>query len=333
MAKNTSSRLGRGLGSLISKGSSSQPKASNSEEKTGGAPVSPNKTPATSTDPKTEAAKVKVTNNNEPKSPFREIPIELVEPNPYQPRMTMDDATVKELSESIQSEGLLQPIVVRERGGKYELIAGERRWRASKLLKKDKITARVISATDASSAVISLVENLQRENLNPIDEAMGYASLMRDFDLTQEQVATRVGKARASIANALRLVSLEEEIQAFIAKGILSTGHAKVLLGLEPGQRRLILARKIIEAGLSVREAEKLIQHAKSGAPSGSSTSKPVPQDTIIRDLEKRVGSHLNTRVSFQHSPKKGRLIIEYRGNDDLNRILNKIGYLDEAIN
>lgn len=325
MSKKATSRLGRGLGNLISKGSSKNTETPPEVK----APAAAPKKVESSAKPKTPVAQPA------PLSPFREIPINSVETNPYQPRKVMDDDKVKELSESIKSEGLLQPIVVRERGNKFELIAGERRWRASKFLNKEKIMARVVSVNDASSAVLSLVENLQRENLNPIDESMGYASLMRDFDLTQEQVAQRVGKARASIANTLRLISLEAEIQGYIAKGMLSTGHAKVLLGLEPGPRRLILARKMIESGLSVRDAEKLVQNAKQQNTPGSSTPKnnTATQDAVIQDLQKRVSSHLNASVTLQHSPKKGKLIIEYRGNDDLNRILDKIGYLHSSIN
>ncbi len=182
----------------------------------------------------------------------------LVEPSPYQARREIAPEQLAELAESIRSEGLLQPIVVRRQGEKFQLIAGERRWRAFQLLKIRAIPARVVEASDASAASIGLIENLQREGLNPIEEALGFASLVRDFDLTQETAAERVGKSRAAVANSLRLLSLDAEIQGYIAKDLLSVGHAKVLLGVEDAARRAVLARRVIEEGLSVRQTEKL---------------------------------------------------------------------------
>ena len=240
----------------------------------------------------------------------------------------MNPEHVKELAESIRSEGLLQPIVVRERGSKFELIAGERRWRAHQHLGLKKIAARIMEASDSSSAVISLIENIQREGLNAIEEALAYASLMGDFDLTQEAVAERVGKGRTTIANALRLLQLDREIQGYVSKGMLSSGHAKVLLGIDDPAQRLIFARRMIETGMSVREAERHLRRLKadSGSRSSASVSNPEATDTIVRDLEKQISTRLNTKVSLKHTPKKGRLIIEYYGNEDLQRILEKTG-------
>lgn len=265
-------------------------------------------------------------------SPYREIAVSAVVPNPYQPRREMDPEHIAELANSIASEGLLQPIVVRplEGGKSYELIAGERRWRAHQKLGLRTISARVMNASDSSSAVISLIENIQRQALNPIDEALGFASLMRDFDLTQEAVAERIGRARASIANALRLLSLDREVQGYVGKGLLSVGHAKILLGLEEPAQRVLVARRIIEGGMSVRETEDLVRRLKNekhtrSSPVGSAAVSEADR-TAIADLEKQLSSRLNTKVQLKHTPKKGRIVIEYYGNEDLQRILERTG-------
>ena len=214
---------------------------------------------------------------------FQEIPVGLIEPSPYQARREIPAEQLHELAESIRSEGLLQPIVVRRHGDRFQLIAGERRWRAFQQLNIKSIPARVAQASDASAAALGLIENLQREGLNPIEEAQGYASLLRDFDLTQETVAERVGKSRAAVANSLRLLSLDAEIQGYIAKSLLSTGHAKVLLGVEDAAQRSVLARRIVAEGLSVRATEKLAQSAKAapGAAAhspGAGGARPRPR-------------------------------------------------------
>lgn len=315
------SRLGRGLGGLISGAGGKQPTSDDKVEKT-----ATKKTAAKKTAGKPGAAAA--ASAAVPNVPgYREIGVRQVVANPYQPRREIHSEQVEELANSIQSEGLLQPIVVREKKGKFELIAGERRLRAFKHLKLQKIPARIIEASDASSATLALIENLQRENLNPVDEALGYASLVRDFDLTQEGAAERVGKGRATVANALRLLTLGSEIQGYLSRRLISTGHAKVLLGLESQEHQKLLARRIIETGMSVREAEAQVRRLKEGGGQGGSRKKaPDAEQTAIRDLEKRIGAHFNTRVALKHSPKKGRITIEYYGNDDLDRILEKLG-------
>lgn len=308
-------RLGRGLGGLITGGGSA---TSNKTAKPAAKPTSARKSTAKKTAPPAHVSS---------DSPYREIPVAKVVPNPYQPRREIDPERVHELAESIRSEGLLQPIVVRQRDGQYELIAGERRWRAHQELSLKTIAARIMEASDSSSAVISLIENLQREGLNPIDEALGIASLMKDFDLTQEAVSERLGRPRATIANALRLLQLERELQGYVAKGMLSVGHAKLLLGLDDAAQRSLLARRILESGMSVREAERMLKRLKGDTPAGSRTrSLPEAEVTVINDLEKRLSTRLNTRVQLKHTPKRGRIIIEYFGNDDLQRILERTG-------
>ncbi|HZP61762.1 MAG TPA: ParB/RepB/Spo0J family partition protein [Opitutaceae bacterium] len=300
------SRLGRGLGGLIAAAVPAAPKVDSSAKPAAGQPPVVPATPG-----------------------FQEISVDLVEPSPYQARREIPPEQLNELADSIRAEGLLQPIVVRRQGEKFQLIAGERRWRAFNLLKLKTIPARVVEASNASSAAIGLIENLQREGLNPIEEAYGYASLIRDFDLTQESTADRVGKARATVANSLRLLSLDGEIQGYIAKNLLSVGHAKVLLGIEDPAQRTVLARRVIEEGLSVRVTEKLVQAKKSGAPVAAvSGGRPVPpvEAAALASIEKKLTSHLGARVALKHAPKKGRIVIEYHGNDDLQRILEKLG-------
>ena len=295
------SRLGRGLGGLIAAAAPAKP-------------PSPAPAPAVAGFPG-----------------FAEIAVHLIVPSPYQARREISPAQLSELAESIRSEGLLQPIVVRKAGDKYELIAGERRWRAFQLLKIKTIPARLHEASNASSAALGLIENLQREGLNPLEEAYGYASLIRDFDLTQEAASERVGKGRATVANALRLLSLDAELQGYVSKGILSVGHAKVLLGIEEAAQRALIARRVIEEGLSVRATEKLVQAKKAGAPAPS-TQAPASRKLAATDaaavagIEKKLTSFLGARVALQHTPKKGRIVIAYAGNDDLQRILEKLG-------
>ncbi len=260
---------------------------------------------------------------------FQEVPVVSIEPSPYQARREISPEQLTELAESIRSEGLLQPIVVRKVKDKFQLIAGERRWRAFQMLKIKTIPARVVEASNASSAAIGLIENLQREGLNPIEEAYGYASLIRDFDLTQEQTSERVGKGRASVANALRLLTLDSEIQGYISKNLLSVGHAKVLLGVEDAAQRAVLSRRVIEEGLSVRGTEKLVAAKKSALSSGAHTvarSVPAAEAAAISSIQQRLTSHLGARVALKHSPKRGKIVIEYSGNEDLQRILEKLG-------
>jgi ParB family transcriptional regulator, chromosome partitioning protein len=300
----TKNRLGRGLGNLIAAGRT---------------PTVVKKTEAAAT-PKPEAPPAAGP------AGYSEITIALVEPSRHQPRRQFAEESLRELAESIRSEGLLQPIVVRAAGAKFQLIAGERRWRACQLLGLKTIPARVVQASDASSAVMTLIENLQREELNPIEEALGYASLLRDFSLTQEAIAERVGKGRATVANALRLLQLEREVQGYLSKGQLSTGHAKALLGMADEAQRLILARRCLEEGWSVRELERQARRLKAGPARAPGRTSAEAESTAIRDVEKRLATKLNTRVSLKHSSKHGRIVIEYFGNEDLQRILDHLG-------
>ena len=310
-------RLGRGIGGLISQSSSGGIKTVSTVETT------------------SRLQNLRI-NSDEAGSPsdllggFTEIRVNLITENPYQPRKEMDEEALQGLSDSIREEGLLQPIVVRKLAEGYELIAGERRLRAFRKLKIDKIPARVIEASDASSASLALIENLQREGLNPIEEALGFASLIRDFDLTQEKAAERIGRSRASVANSLRLLRLSADVQSYLSKGILTTGHAKVILGLETTEEQQAFARKLIEEGWSVREAEKHIKRFKlNDRPNPSAEKKAsssTAENSAIRDLEKKVSETLSAEIRLKHSKNKGQLVISYHGLDDLQRILDKIG-------
>lgn len=334
-------RLGRGLGSLIAKGGGERAKSvKEAPKKEKQLEVSPAATKIREVRDSLNTEKESHTIHSQPSTKadlghnlYQEIPLDAIEVNPYQPRKDIDEEAIQALTKSIAADGLLQPIVVRKKGEKrYQIIAGERRWRACKALKLKAIAARIVEANDASSAVLSLVENLQREDLNPVDEAMGYASLMRDFDLTQDSVAQKVSKARSTVTNALRLLQLEDEILGYVRKGILSTGHAKALLGLEQKEQQLMLARKVIEAGMSVRETETRVLFIKNGQSISHlpKTVKTDVQQAVIGDLQKQMISYLSTKVQLKHGPKKGKLIIEYRGNEDLHRILQKIGFMRE---
>ncbi len=253
---------------------------------------------------------------------LQELPLALIVPNPRQPRRDFDPAQVQELADSIRSEGLMQPIVVRKAKEGYELIAGERRLRAFKLLGQPTITARILEATDASSAVLALVENLQRADLNPIDEALGFASLMRDFSLTQEAVADRLGKPRATIANSVRLLALETEIQGYLRKGQLSAGHAKALLGVAEASHRLLVARLVLEKGLSVRATEAEVK--KLGATKKG--QRKQAEKTVVADVQKRLVSHFAAPVTVVRKGGKGSISIPFGNDDELARLLEKIG-------
>jgi len=291
--------LGRGLGSLIGAGA-------------GAAKPAPAAPPGI----------VAATANPEPPAGIQDVPVAAVVPNPRQPRREFDEAGIKELAESIRAEGLLQPIVVRKVGQGFELIAGERRLRAFRSLGIKVIPARVLEVSDGASAVMALVENLQRADLNPVDEALGVASLMRDFKLTQDAVAERLGKPRATVANSVRLLQLDREVLGYLAKGQLSAGHAKVLLGLEQAAQQVQAARRIVQDDLSVRATEKLVRQLQ--APRPGDRRRRVAQ--ALEDVQRRLTAHLAAPVQVQRRGAKGVISIRYSGDEDLQRILEKLG-------
>ena len=279
--------------------------------------------------------------NNKPASPAAE-PSERVErvalsdivPSPLQPRKSFQSEQLQELVESIREHGIIQPLIVRMVEGKWELIAGERRWRAATLLGLKEAPVIVRQASDRDVLELALIENLQREDLNPIEEAHAYRRLAEEFSLRQEDIAQRVGKSRSVVANSLRLLDLHSQVQAHLAQGRLSVGHAKVLLALQNHDEQLVAAELTIRQSASVRMTERLVAAqlarqglGRSGKPGArpSQGNSPIVQNAVS-DLEDRLRSRLATQVTIHHGEKKGRIEIQYYSNDDLDRILLLLG-------
>jgi ParB family chromosome partitioning protein len=248
--------------------------------------------------------------------------LDAIVPNRYQPRQQFSESELDELAKSLKENGLLQPILVRRKGdGMFELIAGERRLRAAKLAGLEKIAAVIRNCSDQESMVLALVENLQRDDLNPMDTARAYHRMVNEFGLTQDAVAERVGCDRSSVANMLRLMTLPPEIQELIETDQLSTGHAKVILGLVAPEAQIQLARRIIQGGLSVREAERLLQHQSDGR----RRVKRSPRAPARSDLEERLQKRLGTKVHIEKGRRGGKIIIQYFSPEELDGIAEKI--------
>ena len=258
-------------------------------------------------------------------SQLQELPLNQVVPNPHQPRKVIDPQAVGELAASIQSEGLLQPIVVRPTANGYELIAGERRWRAHQHLGREKILARVLEVSDLSSASLSLIENLQREELNPLEEAMGYQSLVSDFSLTQQEVAERMGKSRSHVTNLMRLLQLDGELRRLLAEGELSVGHAKVLLSVEDPERRLAIGRQAVLEGWTVRQCEDALAGGLQNL--GIPLRKKSANSSLYEELEASATQSMGRKVKIKSSPKgRGSISLSFADEKDLHSILKKLG-------
>jgi ParB family chromosome partitioning protein len=260
----------------------------------------------------------------------RDVPIAQVIPSPLQPRKHFVEAPLDELMESIRQHGIIQPLIVRRVGDLLELIAGERRWRASSKLGLATVPVIEREATDRDVLEMALIENLQRQDLNPMEEAAGYVRLAKEYSLKQEEIAGRVGKSRASVANAMRLLDLHDDVQLQVAQGRVSVGHAKALLALKDKASQLLATDQVMRKSMTVRATEKLVQEilnppaSKAKNIGTAATSRDL--EPHLRDLENRLRSLFATQVSISHSPKKGRIEIEYYGNDDLQRILELLG-------
>lgn len=255
------------------------------------------------------------------------VNINKVEPNRDQPRQNFDEDALLELAESIKQFGILQPLIVQEKEGYYEIIAGERRWRAAKLANLKEIPVIIRKLNEQEVVEISLIENIQRENLNPIEEAIAYKRLLTEFHLKQDEVAERVSKSRTAVTNSMRLLKLNEKVQQMVIDDMISTGHARALLGIDDLEKQYIVAQRIFDEKLSVRETEKLVKKLQQ-----EKTEKPVTKtenideklNAICRDLEEKMKGILGTKVAInQKDNKKGKIEIEYYSMDELDRIMD----------
>lgn len=256
---------------------------------------------------------------------LKTIAVDLIQRGQYQPRTDMHQESLQDLAASIRSQGIVQPIVVRPLSapGRYEIIAGERRWRAAQLAGLHEVPAIIRDVTDHAAMSIALIENIQREQLNPIEEAQGLARLIGEFEMTHQQVADAVGRSRASVTNLLRLLDLAEEVKQLLVAGRLEMGHARALVGL-PGEVQLQCARQIVDKGLSVRQAEHLARQAKAGKPNRKSARPPADPnlETLQRDLSDRIGC----RVTIRHGARgAGTLSIHYHSLDELDGVLEHL--------
>jgi ParB family chromosome partitioning protein len=255
-----------------------------------------------------------------------ECPVDRMVPNAEQPRQSFDEGRLKELAESLKSQGVLQPLVVRALGdGRFQIVAGERRWRAARLAGLARVPVVVKNLSDAESLEAALIENIQREDLNPLEEAEAYRQLLEEHGLTQERLANRVGRQRSTVTNALRLLKLPEEIKTYLLTGELTMGHARAILGLEGESHQMAVARKVVREKLSVRACEELIRSApavrgKRGAGRKQKPYSPA-QFQLVETLQRRLG----TKVDLQARRKGGRVVIHYYTLDELDRILGVI--------
>ena len=258
------------------------------------------------------------------------LPIQKLEPNRSQPRQFFDEEALAELAESIRQHGLIQPVVVRPlKSGYYQIIAGERRWRAARLAGLRELPVNIIEADDRTAAELALIENLQRENLNPIEEARGYRALIDEYAMSQEETADCVGKSRPTVTNALRLLKLSDDVLSMVESGALSAGHARALLGLEDAALQLSAAQQVIDRQLSVRQTEALVRQLLKPVPE-------LPEPNILevdyyKECEKDLSKKLGRSVAIRPGKKKGIFQLEYYGEEDLQRLIDLLSSLDHT--
>ena len=262
------------------------------------------------------------------KSPYQMLPIHKVEPNPNQPRRDFDPEELQSLADSVATHGVVQPLTVRElSNGYYQIIAGERRWRAARIAELREIPAVIIEADDKKVMELALIENLQRQDLNPVEEALGYQTLMEEFGLTQEDAAKQVGKSRPAVANALRLLNLTDKVLDMVRTGALSAGHARAVLSLKSEKMQEQAAQKIAALGLSVRQAELLCKNmAKEPVP----VKEPTLAVDYVAECEKSLSKHLGRGVKIINGKRKGRFELEFYGQDDLQLLLEALMKLEK---
>lgn len=268
--------------------------------------------------------KTKVVEKVVEKAEPQKVKISKVGPNKDQPRKQFDEDALMELAESIKQFGIIQPLIVQEKNGFYEIIAGERRWRAAKIAGLKEVPVIIKDYTDLEVVEISLIENIQRENLNPIEEAIAYKRLLTEFHLKQDEVAERVSKSRTTVTNSMRLLKLDERVQQMVIDDMLSTGHARALLGIEDPELQAGTAAKVFDEKLSVREVEKLVKDIQKGK-TEKKKEEPV-YDLIYADLEEKMKAAVGTKVSIrQKTNGKGKIEIEYYSREDMERIIDLI--------
>ena len=318
------SRLGRGLSSLIS--------VSSGEDQSAVVEWNPPAAPVTRAPVMREIQQTHPADNGQAsaKNAVIDVPLSAIVPNPHQPRRQMDEASIRELAQSVKSSGLIQPIVVRKNGEQYELIAGERRWRAAKVAGLASVPAIVREADSFEQAQLALIENIQRENLNPIDRALAYRSLMNQLGLTQAELAGRMGEERSSIANFLRLLDLPAAVQSMVADGRLSLGHAKILAGVPDAADQERLANLVVTQSLSVRNLERQMQEGADAAKSRSA----APSSPHVAELEKDISRQLGLRAQVRTGAKKGRgkLILHYASLEQFDELMSRLNVRVESL-
>lgn len=284
------------------------------------------------TEEQTAKAKEKTSTGEKDSEKGRElmVKVSMIEPNKEQPRKDFNEEQLQELSESIKRYGVLQPLLVQKKGGLYEIIAGERRWRAAKLAGVKEVPVVLREYSKQESMEIALIENVQRADLNPIEEAKAYQQLIKEFDLTQEEIAARVAKSRTAITNTMRLLKLDEQIQEMLIRGMISNGHGRALLGLESAEMQLRAVKQVLDGNLSVRETERLVKKlARLEAGEEEKREEKKKDDAlalIYQNLEERMKSIMGTKVSIHNKDKnKGRIEIEYYSEAELERIVEMI--------
>ena len=250
------------------------------------------------------------------------ISLNKIKSNIDQPRKSFDNEKIAELAESIKNHGIIQPLILKENGGGYIIVAGERRWRAAKMVGLKEVPAIVMDLTEKQVLEISLIENIQRQDLNPIEEALAYKKLLSDFDLTQEELSKRIGKSRAAITNTIRLINLDSRVQQYVIDGIISEGHGRALLSLEDGELQYIYSQKVIDEKLSVRELEKLIRNISLKS---ERSEKKEELNPYYKDVRDRLQNYFGTKVNLSSKKNKGKIEIEYYSEEDLERILDII--------
>ena len=300
-------RLGRGLDALLGDMNKQSPAETSNTADTDQVPA--------------EASRQ--TGQTSQKSPYKEIPVDLLDTGSYQPRTHMDDQALEELAGSIKAQGLIQPILVRATSGeRYEILAGHRRWRASQLAGLERIPAVIKDVSDEAALAVALIENIQREDLNPIEEALGLKRLMDEFGLTHQEVATSIGRSRTAVTNLLRLLSLNPKVRDHLESGELDMGHARALLSLDDMQQ-ISIAKIIISRSLSVRETEKKVRQLQTSTP--KSRIAHLAKDSDLLRLESELSDRLAAKVNIVPGRKKGKLVIEYHSLDELDGILKRI--------